>query len=100
MGSGVCVQLHHGIFVGLSISITAHFSLTAIPCFFLHSCLSAKHAQKKAAKWAEDKRPKKSRLSDIFRAPIVYELHTMVKPAEYTVSDAAPVLAVKPAKSA
>jgi len=66
---------------------------TEISCF-------AKHKQKKAAKWAQDKRPKKSRMSDIFRAPIDYPLHSMVKPAEYTVSDEPPVLAAKRTKVA
>jgi hypothetical protein len=48
----------------------------------------AKHAQDKAAKWAASKRPKKTRLSDKNRKPIIYELHSMKKPAEYTISDA------------
>jgi hypothetical protein len=55
----------------------------------------AKHVNDKAAKWAASKRPKKSRPSDIHRTPVVYELTTLVKPAEYTVSAAAAVLAVK-----
>ena len=66
----------------------------------MHSVCFAKHVQKKAAKWAKDKRPRKSRLSDINRAPIIYELHTMEKPPEYTISEASPVLAVKPVKVA
>jgi len=45
----------------------------------------AKHVNDKAAKWAASKRPKKSRPSDINRKPIVYELHSMPKPAEYTI---------------
>jgi len=45
----------------------------------------AKHVNDKAAKWAASKRPKKSRPSDINRKPIVYELHSMQKPAEYTI---------------
>lgn len=55
----------------------------------------AKHVQKKAAKWAADKRPKKSRPSDINRKPITYELHTMTKPAEYSISDEPAVSVVK-----
>jgi hypothetical protein len=68
-------------------------------CFlFYYSALFAKHCQKKAAKWAKDKRPKKSRLSDINRKPAIYELHTMVKPPEYDISDTPAVLAQKPEK--
>jgi hypothetical protein len=52
----------------------------------------------KAAKWAASKRPKKHRLSDINRKPIIYELHSMVKPVEYTVSDSPAVLMEKPSK--
>jgi hypothetical protein len=52
------------------------------------SALYAKHVQKKAAKWAKDKRPRKSRLSDINRKPVVYELTSITKPAEYDISDA------------
>jgi hypothetical protein len=68
--------------------------------FHVRSVCFAKHVQKKAAKWAKDKRPRKSRLSDINRTPVVYELRTMEKPPEYTISEAAPVLAVKPVKVA
>lgn len=46
-------------------------------------CLDAKHVQKKGAKKAAHRRPKKSRPSDIFRAKTNYP--TFVKPAEYTV---------------
>jgi hypothetical protein len=53
-----------------------------------HVVCFAKHAQDKAAKWAASKRPKKSRLSDINRRPIIYELSSVVKPPEYTISDA------------
>eukprot|EP00546_Thalassionema_frauenfeldii_P014199 CAMPEP_0178911864 /NCGR_PEP_ID=MMETSP0786-20121207/9937_1 /TAXON_ID=186022 /ORGANISM="Thalassionema frauenfeldii, Strain CCMP 1798" /LENGTH=108 /DNA_ID=CAMNT_0020584369 /DNA_START=59 /DNA_END=385 /DNA_ORIENTATION=+ len=60
----------------------------------------AKHVQKKAAKWAAHKRPKKSRPSDIHRKPIVYELHSMEKPPEYTITDAPAVLPPKPEKVA
>jgi len=48
----------------------------------------AKHVNDKAARWAAAKRPKKSRPSDINRTPVVYELTSLTKPAEYTVSDA------------
>jgi hypothetical protein len=53
--------------------------------------------QDKAAKWAASKRPKKSRPSDKNRAPIIYELHSLVKPSEYSVSDAAAEIMAKPA---
>jgi len=49
--------------------------------------LYAKHVKKKAIKWAKDKRPKKTRPSDINRKPIIYEVHSMVKPPEYTILD-------------
>lgn len=47
----------------------------------------AKHVKDKAAKWAKAKRPRKSRPSDINRTPIVYEIHSIEKPAEYSISD-------------
>lgn len=56
----------------------------------------AKYVNDKAARWAAAKRPKKSRPSDINRTPVVYELTSIVKPAEYTVSNAPP----QPAKKA
>ena len=46
-------------------------------------CLDAKHVNNKAAKKAHKNRPKKSRPSDINRAPVVYP--TFTKPAEYTI---------------
>jgi hypothetical protein len=52
----------------------------------------------KAAKWAASKRPKKSRLSDKNRAPIIYELHSMTKPSEYTVADSPASIMAKPTK--
>lgn len=57
-----------------SLSLSLSFSL---PCLF------AKHAQDKGAKWARSKRPKKTRKSDIFRAPTNYP--AFEKPAEYTI---------------
>jgi hypothetical protein len=48
----------------------------------------AKHANDKAAKWAASKRPKKSNPSDKNRGPTTYELHSMTKPPEYSISDA------------
>eukprot|EP00521_Asterionellopsis_glacialis_P005110 CAMPEP_0195273470 /NCGR_PEP_ID=MMETSP0706-20130129/16497_1 /TAXON_ID=33640 /ORGANISM="Asterionellopsis glacialis, Strain CCMP134" /LENGTH=91 /DNA_ID=CAMNT_0040330003 /DNA_START=54 /DNA_END=329 /DNA_ORIENTATION=+ len=48
----------------------------------------AKHVNNKAAKWAQDKRPRKSRPSDINRKPVVYELTSITKPSEYTISEA------------
>ena len=74
------------------ISLTIYSSRLA---FLNSTALSAKHANDKAAKWAASKRPKKHRLSDIHRKPIIYELHTMVKPSEYSIDSAEPVLAVK-----
>jgi Family of unknown function (DUF5323) len=56
----------------------------------------AKHANDKAAKWAKAKRPRKSRPSDINRKKTNYELLTLVKPAEYTIDSAPPVLRTKP----
>jgi hypothetical protein len=71
-------------------------------CFFLYSCsvCFAKHVQDKAAKWAKAKRPRKSRPSDINRKPIIYEIHTMTKPAEYSISDAPASLMAKPTPAA
>lgn len=57
-------------------------------------CLNAKHVQNKGAKKAAHNRPKKSRPSDVNRKPVVYP--SFEKPAEFTISDAAPVLASKP----
>jgi Family of unknown function (DUF5323) len=56
--------------------------------FFPTSICFAKHVQEKAARWAKSKRPRKSRPSDINRKPIVYQIHSMIKPAEYSISDA------------
>lgn len=53
----------------------------------MRSVCFAKHVNKKAAKWAAHKRPKKHRLSDKFRKPVVYELTSIEKPPEYTISD-------------
>mmetsp|Transcript_26023 Transcript_26023/g.36998 ORF Transcript_26023/g.36998 Transcript_26023/m.36998 type:complete len:100 (-) Transcript_26023:49-348(-) len=58
----------------------------------------AKHVKKKAAKWAADKRPRKSRPSDINRKPVVYAFDTMEKPPEYTITDAPAVMPAKPEK--
>lgn len=60
-------------------------TLAHIDLVFSTTCF-AKHARDKGAKWAAAKRPKKSRPSDINRKPPVYELHSMVKPPEYTIS--------------
>jgi len=59
------------------------------------SALAAKHVNDKAARWAAAKRPKKSRPSDINRKPIVYELTSITKPSEYSISDAPASPAVK-----
>jgi hypothetical protein len=73
--------------------------MNAFECFLINLRSStvcfAKHANDKAAKWAASKRPKKHRLSDIHRKPIIYELHIMQKPSEYSIDSAEPVLAVK-----
>lgn len=61
-----------------------------VSAFHHSTACFAKHANDKAAKWAASKRPKKSRPSDVNRKAPVYELHNMVKPAEYSISDAAP----------
>jgi hypothetical protein len=73
-------------------SLTWSFSVY-YPAF---SVCYAKHVKDKAAKWAKAKRPRKSRPSDINRAPIIYELHSLVKPAEYSISDEPAVLMAKP----
>jgi hypothetical protein len=55
----------------------------------------AKHVNKKAAKWAAAKRPRKSNPSQMNRVAPTYELHSMVKPSEYSISDEAAVIAEK-----
>lgn len=61
--------------------------------FLFFSCCSpysicfAKHVNDKAARWAKSKRPRKSRPSDINRTPVMYQLQSLVKPAEYSISD-------------
>ena len=55
--------------------------------------LNAKHVQNKAAKKANKNRPRKSRPSDINRKPTNYP--TFEKPAEYSISDAAPAPVTK-----
>lgn len=59
----------------------------------------AKHVKDKAAKWAKAKRPKKHRLSDINRTPIIYELHSLTKPSEYNISEAPAAPVAKPAQT-
>ena len=51
---------------------------------FTHSLY---HRNDKAARWAKAKRPRKSRPSDINKTPVVYEIHSFQKPAEFTISD-------------
>jgi len=53
---------------------------------FPSTALDAKHVQDKAARWAKAKRPRKSRPSDIKKTMKVYELYSIVKPAEYEIS--------------
>jgi hypothetical protein len=89
-GSCFCVfNFHFSLTVNLSIDF--HVSTVSI-CF-------AKHVQDKAARWAKSKRPRKSRASDINRKPIIYEVHSMTKPAEYSISDAPAVPMAKPART-
>lgn len=61
------------------------------------TALCAKYVNDKAAKWAKSKRPRKSRPSDINRAPIVYALQSLQKPAEYDISSEPAVVMAKPA---
>lgn len=63
------------------------------------TALSAKYVNDKAAKWAKSKRPRKSRPSDINRAPINYAIHSYEKPAEYDISSEPAVPMAKPAAS-
>ena len=58
----------------------AFFNLVSTACF-------AKHVNDKGARKSAAKRPKKSRLSDINRKPVVYELQTLIKPAECTIEE-------------
>ena len=71
---------------------------SCIPSFTVSICF-AKHVNDKAARWAKSKRPRKSRASDINRKPIIYEVHSMTKPAEYSISDAPAVPMAKPART-
>ena len=75
-------------------------SLT-LPLFLVFVCflraICAKHVNDKAAKWAKSKRPRKSRPSDINRAPIIYDIHSFHKPAEYDISSEPAAPAAKPA---
>jgi hypothetical protein len=64
-------------------------------CYSALTVCFAKHANDKGAKWAASKRPKKSRLSDIHRKPLDYELTKLVKPVEYSIDDAPASIAVK-----
>jgi hypothetical protein len=57
----------------------------------------AKHVQDKAARWAKAKRPRKSRPSDINRTPTIYAIHSITKPAEYSISDEPAAPMAKPA---
>ena len=59
------------------------------------SSLEAKHVNKKATKKHQDRRPKKSRPSDINRKPVEYP-DAGTAPPEYTISDAPAVVAKKP----
>mmetsp|Transcript_29301 Transcript_29301/g.68623 ORF Transcript_29301/g.68623 Transcript_29301/m.68623 type:complete len:87 (-) Transcript_29301:77-337(-) len=56
--------------------------------------LEAKHVNKKATKKHVDRRPKKHRMSDIVRKPVVYPETPSVP--EYTISDAPASPAAKP----
>lgn len=70
--SRICLPMTHT-------SLSFNYSYSRTICF-------AKHANDKAAKWAKSKRPRKSNPADINRKPVVYELTSIVKPAEFTVS--------------
>eukprot|EP00531_Pseudo-nitzschia_arenysensis_P005554 CAMPEP_0116123222 /NCGR_PEP_ID=MMETSP0329-20121206/4632_1 /TAXON_ID=697910 /ORGANISM="Pseudo-nitzschia arenysensis, Strain B593" /LENGTH=94 /DNA_ID=CAMNT_0003617121 /DNA_START=70 /DNA_END=354 /DNA_ORIENTATION=- len=61
------------------------------------TALCAKYVNDKAAKWAKSKRPRKSKPSDINRAPIVYAIHSYEKPAEYDISSEPAAPMAKPA---
>lgn len=61
---------------------------------WFHSSLEAKHVNKKATKKHADRRPKKHRMSDIVRKPVVYPETPSVP--EYTISDAPASPAAKP----
>ena len=63
-------------------------------CFDGNSSLEAKHVNKKATKKHADRRPKKSRMSDIVRKPVEYPEVPSVP--EYTISDAPASPAAKP----
>mmetsp|Transcript_48011 Transcript_48011/g.58137 ORF Transcript_48011/g.58137 Transcript_48011/m.58137 type:complete len:98 (+) Transcript_48011:209-502(+) len=83
----------------LALSASAFVPNTVIPFGLVRDsvCLDAKHVQKKATKKHADRRPKKSRKSDIFRAPTNYQ--TFEKPPEYQILDepAEPVVAASAA---
>lgn len=89
------LALLFALFLSSAYAFTAQpFSVESQPstvCF-------AKHVNDKAAKWAASKRPKKHRPSDINRKPVVYELHSIQKPPEYTISDEPAVPMPKPEK--
>jgi hypothetical protein len=76
---------------------TLILSLTQINLshFFASTICFAKHVNDKAAKWAASKRPKKSRPSDIAKTHRHYDLYSIPKPAEYTISEAAPTSVAK-----
>ena len=74
--------------------LTALFSLPP-PNPLPFSSLEAKHVNKKATKKHQDRRPKKSRPSDINRKPVEYP-DAGTAPPEYTISDAPAVVAKKP----
>ena len=59
---------------------------THTPIYHISTSLNAKHVQNKAAKKSNHNRPRKHRLSDINRKPVVYP--SFEKPSEYTISDA------------
>jgi len=77
-----------GIFSGY-VLLDAHKILSG-----RNSSLEAKHVQKKATKKHADRRPKKSRMSDKIRKPVVYPEVPSVP--EYTISDAPASPAAKP----
>jgi len=90
----VVPPIHHLLFAFFLTFLPAISFLTII---IIRSALSAKHVKDKAAKWAKSKRPRKSRPSDINRAPIIYDIHSYEKPAEYDISSEPAALMAKPA---
>eukprot|EP00536_Pseudo-nitzschia_multiseries_P007740 jgi/Psemu1/18588/gm1.18588_g len=78
-------------------SIFFLLAIIATASAFAPAPTGVRYVNDKAAKWAKSKRPRKSRPSDINRAPIVYALQSLQKPAEYDISSEPAVVMAKPA---